>query len=410
MFIFYFLFFSASQCYRVCLSAIVKDEAKVIIRFLKNNMYAFDRFDITDTGSSDDTVNLAIEFFVANNISGDVHYFAWADDFGKAKSYALEKSKEKQCDHIVFLDADEEMWTSSMQVFKPSDTDAFFKDMDSQCPVVCNVQIYSNGFKWWRSFAIAGSIKESKFLGSRHEFVDSGGHGPTTFVNNYYIYARRDQTRHNREKNSLILDGLALERDASRGLNLGRSLYYAGQSYEQAGEFDRALAMYRKRVETDEGWYQEKFIAQLHIGIITESKEGFSAAIPEFYQAMKIDSSRAEPFYHLAHGFRMNENYIACFLLAREGACKKISSDHLFAQEHIFTIAVHDEAAVCSSFLPQYRVESLEFFMYLNKRLPEDQRIRANLGWVNNTLLDAFKQSTLPNAAARTKLLKLWRQ
>jgi len=106
----------------------------------------------------------------------------------------------------------------------------------------------------------------------------------------------------------------------------------------------------------------------------------------------------------------MNENYIACFLLAREGACKKISSDHLFAQEHIFTIAVHDEAAVCSSFLPQYRVESLEFFMYLNKRLPEDQRIRANLGWVNNTLLDAFKQSTLPNAAARTKLLKLWRQ
>ena len=399
-----------SLCYRVCLSAIVKDEEKVIVRFLRNNMYAFDRIDITDTGSVDKTVNLAIEFLVANNISGDMHYFAWVDDFGKAKSYALERSKEQKCDHIVFLDADEEMWTSAMQTLKQSDTEAFFKDMDSACPVVCNVQIYSNGFKWWRSFSIAGSINESTFRGSRHEFVDSAGHGPSTFVNNYYIFARRDQTRHDREKNSLILDALALERDASRGLNLGRSLYYAGQSYEQAGELDRALAMYRKRVVCDEGWYQEKFIAQLHIGIIIETQEGFPAAIAEFYEAMKIDSTRAEPYYHLAKGFRLNGNYVACFITAREGSFKKVSSDHLFAQEHIFTIGVNDEAAVCSSYLPQYRVESLEYFMYLNKRLPDDARIKANLAWVNSTLAEALRQSTLPNAASRTKLLKLWRQ
>lgn len=406
----WFLLFRESLCYRVCLSAIVKDEEKVITRFLRNNLHAFDRFDITDTGSSDNTVSLANDYFVANNISGGVHHYAWNDDFGKAKTYALDKSKEQGCEHIVFLDADEEMWTSAMQPLRANDKETFFSDMDSYCPVVCNVQIYSNGFKWWRSFSISGSIRNSKFLGSRHEFIDSAGHGPTTFVNNYYIFARRDQTRHGREKNSLILDALALERDASRGLNLGRSLYYAGQSYEEAGEFDRALAMYRKRVACDEGWYQEKFVAQLHAGLIVEKTKGFVAAIPELFEAMKLDTTRAEPYFHLARGFRLDGNYIACFLLAREGACKKQSSEHLFAQEHIFTIGVHDEAAVCSSYLPQYRVDSLEYFIYLSKRLPDDERIKANLVWLNNTLTDAFQKSSLPNAAARSKLLKLWRQ
>jgi tetratricopeptide (TPR) repeat protein len=400
---------SVSRCYRVCLSAIVKDEEKVIVRFLTNNKYAFDRFDITDTGSTDKTVNLTTQFFEQHRLSGQVHYFAWVDDFGKAKSYALERSKEQGCEHIVFLDADEEMWSSKMKPLTSAEQQTFFRDMDRMCPVVCNAQIYSHGAKWWRSFAIAGNIKESRFFGSRHEYVDSANHGPTTYLENYYVNARRDQTRHDREKNSLILDGLALERDAAKGVNVGRSLYYAGQSYEQGGDLERALTLYRKRVKSD-GWNQEKFIAQLRIGIILQNLNGFNESIAAFFDAMKIDDTRSEPYYYLAKGFRNDENFMACYMMAKEGALKKISTDHLFADENIFTVAVHDEAAVCSSYLPQYRVESLEYFIYLNRKQPNDLRIRANLLWVNSTLFDAYNKAMLPSSAARTKLLKLWRQ
>lgn len=282
--------------------------------------------------------------------------------------------------------------------------------MDIMCPIVCNAQIYSGGAKWWRSFAISGDIAESKFMGSRHEFVDAANHGPASYLETYYVNARRDQTRHDREKNSLILDGLALERDATKGMSIGRSLYYAGQSYEQGGDLERALALYRRRVATDEGWLQEKFVAQLHIGMIIENTRGFNASIAEYYEALRLDWSRAESYYYLAKGFRLNGNYMACYLLAKEGSAKKITTDHLFANEHIFTIAIHDEAAVCSSYLPMYRVDSLEFFLYLNRRMPNDLRIKNNLVWLNNTLADAYSRSNLPNAAARTKLLKLWRQ
>lgn len=406
---FFLWFFSAVSAHRMCLSAIVRDEERVIERFLRNNLYAFDRVDITDTGSQDATVDIAERFFASNQQNGSVHHFPWIDDFGKAKTYALEKSRENGCDHIVFLDADEEMWTSEMKILTPKDREIFFNYMDAVCPSVCNVQITSGGSKWWRSFSITGAMPW-KFSGARHEFVDTQGAGMTTFVDDYFIYARRDQTRHNREKNSLLLDGLALERDAVRGINLGRSLYYAGQSYEQGGDLENALRMYRKRVDCEEGWYQEQFLAQLHAGIIVERTRGFNASMQEYFKAIEIDSTRAEPYYYLARGFRFSKNYVACYMMAREGVKKKPGKEHLFVNEEIFTISIFDEAAVCASFLPEYRVDSLEYFMYLSKRLPTDRRISDNLQWVNQTLNQSLRSASLPSSAARTKLLRLWKQ
>lgn len=43
--------------------------------------------------------------FSTNVTSGAIHHSAWIDDFGKAKTYALERSRESGCDRIVFLDA-----------------------------------------------------------------------------------------------------------------------------------------------------------------------------------------------------------------------------------------------------------------------------------------------------------------
>jgi len=403
------LFVGVVSSYRMCLSAIVRDEERVIERFLTNNFYAFDRFDITDTGSVDSTVRIAESFFSEHSKSGAVHHFPWIDDFGKAKTYALEKSRDSGCDHIVFLDADEEVWTSKMKPLTLQDQENFFHTIDTVCPSVCNVQITSGGSKWWRSFSITGAMPW-KFSGARHEFVDTQGMGMTTFVEDYYVFARRDQTRHNREKNSLLLDGLALERDAIRGLNLGRSLYYAGQSYEQGGDLENALRLYRKRVDCEEGWYQEQFIAQLHIGIIVERTQNFNASLPEYFKALEIDSSRAEPYYYLARGFRFAKNYVACYMMAREGVKKRPGKEHLFVNEEIFGISIFDEAAVCASFLPEYRVDSLEHFMYLAQRLPNDKRIADNLQWVNQTLNQALRTSSLVSAAARTKLLRLWKQ
>jgi len=396
---------------RTCASLIVRNEERVIERFLENNRYAFDHFDFTDTGSSDKTVEKIRAYLIAHNISGRVHFYMWADDFGRARTYALERSRETPCAHYVFLDADDEVWLASQRrLLRADDREAFINYMKSHCHGVCSTQtLVANGFMWWRLFAISGNT-QGTFKGARHETIDAPSGTPASNLDEYIVFAHRDQTRLNREPNALIVDGLALERDVMRGENAVRAMYYAGQSYEQGGDLERALSLYRKRVATTEGWLQERYVAQLHIGKILEKQSNFVTASAEYFKAIEIDSTRAESYYYLARGFRFSRNYVVCFLLAREGARQKSLSSHLFAEKEVSDFLIIDEAATCGSYLPDYRIESLEFFFALRKKRPDDKRILDNLLWMNRTLADAFAANALGGSSKnRARLLRLWK-
>ena len=81
-----------SQC------MIVKNEEKNIRRALSWGKEIMWEQIVVDTGSTDQTVSIAME------MGAKVFHFQWIDDFASAKNYAIEKA---QGDWIVFLDADE---------------------------------------------------------------------------------------------------------------------------------------------------------------------------------------------------------------------------------------------------------------------------------------------------------------
>jgi hypothetical protein len=102
------------------------------------------------------------------------------------------------------------------------------------------------------------------------------------------------------------------------------------------------------RADDPNGWAQERFYSQLRVALLTKDLDvrrggtdvrdvlhvqGFNASIPLLYAAIAIgeclclifcaydgdwvfannaDPSRAETFYELANGFRMQQNYLAC--------------------------------------------------------------------------------------------------
>jgi tetratricopeptide (TPR) repeat protein/predicted O-methyltransferase YrrM len=77
---------------------IVKDEAPHLADCLDSVKTLVDEMIVVDTGSSDDTVA------IAKKMSAKVHFFAWQDDFAKARNFCLEHAT---CDWILVLDADE---------------------------------------------------------------------------------------------------------------------------------------------------------------------------------------------------------------------------------------------------------------------------------------------------------------
>lgn len=77
---------------------IVKNEERCLEKCLKAVRNLVDEIYITDTGSTDKTVEIAKKF------NAHISHFEWINDFGAARNFSLEQSK---CDWNLVLDADE---------------------------------------------------------------------------------------------------------------------------------------------------------------------------------------------------------------------------------------------------------------------------------------------------------------
>lgn len=91
---------------KISACVIVKDEAANIGRWLDCMRHLADEMVVVDTGSTDDTAELAAAG------GARVLHFAWCDDFAAAKNFALDNA---QGEWVLFLDADEYFTADSVR-------------------------------------------------------------------------------------------------------------------------------------------------------------------------------------------------------------------------------------------------------------------------------------------------------
>ena len=84
----------------VSMSMIVKNEQSILKRCLDSYAGIYDELIIVDTGSTDNTKEIAAQY------TDKVYDFAWCDDFAAARNFAFSKAS---CDYILSVDADEEL-------------------------------------------------------------------------------------------------------------------------------------------------------------------------------------------------------------------------------------------------------------------------------------------------------------
>ncbi len=80
------------------LAMIVKNEEHNLEKLFESIEGCFDEIHITDTGSTDGTVELA------KKLGATVHHFNWVDDFAKARNYSFSKCTT---DYIMWMDGDD---------------------------------------------------------------------------------------------------------------------------------------------------------------------------------------------------------------------------------------------------------------------------------------------------------------
>ena len=83
---------------KLSLAMIVKNEAKNLPQCLTSVQGIFDEMIIVDTGSTDNTIEVARKF------TSTIHHFTWIHDFAAARNFAFSRATG---DYIMWLDADD---------------------------------------------------------------------------------------------------------------------------------------------------------------------------------------------------------------------------------------------------------------------------------------------------------------
>ncbi len=278
-----------NKAYTLCLNMIVKNESHVIVKTLLNlcNYFDFDYWVISDTGSTDNTIELIEGFFTEKGIPGFIDRTEWVD-FGHNRTRALTQAYNLT-DYLLIFDADDKV-NGDLVVPNILVSDAYqFK--------------FGVGFVYLRTLMV-NNRKRWIFKGVLHEYITCIDHedSMTVVEGNYHLDSGRSGSR-SMDPDKYTKDAAVLERGyhdemtkvgGDRGL-AERYAFYCAQSYMDAGPlyFDKSIEWYKK-VLSQNNWYQEKFYSAYCIGNMYIKQGDTMNATKYWLKSIEYDPERIE--------------------------------------------------------------------------------------------------------------------
>jgi tetratricopeptide (TPR) repeat protein len=286
---------------------IVKDESSIIEKTLNNlcSYITFAYWVICDTGSTDNTCSIIIDFFNKKNIPGELCYHTWKD-FGSNRTLALEAAYNKT-EYLLIFDADDSI-NGNFKLPKLID-DKY------------NLFFGSNACKYVRPLLI-NNRKKWHFKGILHEYLEplEPIKPEKTIEGDYFIISGREGNR-NKNPNKYLNDAILLEKEinhiiTSKNNNdlLPRYTYYCAQSFRDANNSKKAIFYYTKVLEYDT-WIQEKYNAALTVGNLYQHLNNIEEALIYWYKAITYDKERREAVLKIMDYYFEKKNYFALYCL-----------------------------------------------------------------------------------------------
>jgi len=374
----------------ICLNMIVKNEVKVLPRLIRSVKDYIDYYVIVDTGSSDDTIELIRREMAGYGIEGEVHERPWVN-FGVNRQQALELAvAANKADWLLFIDADEELAVSDPKFYEKLEPGVSYDIEKHQGEIRYAVRhlidVRSTVYRW------AGPV---------HNYLSVvGGKERRALRKDVWIvyhHAQGAKSHGVTQEQKFMRDAKLLEQELAEHPNDARSQFYLAQSYRDAGMHEQALGAYKKRASMENGWDEERFVAQLEAGRACLRLELSEAVVlGELLAAYNLRPTRAEPLYELARYYRLRENYAMASLFAKAGVQTRQPSDRLFLVESVYSWRLLDELAVAAYWVRDYATSKAACQALLEKAeqglaIPDHEleRIRGNLAGADERLAAA---------------------
>lgn len=259
------------------IAMIVKNEHDTLARCLECAKQIADEIIIVDTGSTDDTKEIAL------NYTDKVYDFKWVDDFSKARNFSFSKAT---MEYIMWLDADDIILDEDILKIKFL-KDILEKDVD-MVMLKYNLNLDENGIpalSYYRERIVKRS-KNYTWISPIHEVIKRSG--KVIYEDIAITHKKLHASDHNR--NLRIFSKMKSENyifDARQTFYYARELMYAKKYEESIEEYTNFFNM-------PDAWYENKISACIDLYNIYFELGDFDNALSSLFNTFKYDAPRAE--------------------------------------------------------------------------------------------------------------------
>ena len=377
--------------YTLCLNMIVKNESHIIEKTLEMlcKIFKFNYWVIADTGSTDNTKEIIIEFFRNLNIPGELLEHLWKD-FGHNRTLALEAAYNKT-DYLLIFDADDIIHGNLVL---------------PELKLNIYSLIFGKNFIYTRPLLINNRLKW-KFIGVLHEYLERENDSynlKEVVKGDYYIESSRTGAR-NRNSSKYLEDAKILSNayDIEDDLKLKeRYAFYCAQSYKDVPDKEKSIEWYKKVIEGN-NWNQEKYYACLQI-----ANQSSDDIVKYLTLASEFDNDRIENIVELMKYYNNKKMHVLVNALYHKykNYNKNPASKKLFLTKNYY-----DDMIEYYNSISAFYVNDIETGYLCCKQIISNNIISSNylVSTLNNIIFykDQFYKETKEN---KIKLINYYNQ
>lgn len=351
----------------LALVMIVKDESHIIQKTLQNiiDHIDIDSWYISDTGSTDGTQEIIINFFKEKNIPGQLFNDKWIN-FGVNRSISISNAFNKS-DYILLFDADD-YFVGNFKKYIPKklDKDAYSLYL-STCP----------GFFYKRPLIISNRKIKFYYEGVLHEYLTSKDKFTVEHIKGeYHVHGGTIGNDSSKYARDAIVFENALKNISNEEEHLvNRYTYYLGQSYRDSEQDDKAIETFLKRT-TLGGWNQEIYISYYETSKLFLKKNDTEKALYYALCAHDIFPIRLEALRLAVGILRSQKKYRMGYILLKTIHLSLLDSethDFLFCHKYVYDWEFSYEITLLSYYNNDFDVIfHFQRLLKFKKDLPKD--------------------------------------
>lgn len=345
----------------ICLAMIVKDEAHVIERCLKSVIPYIDAFAICDTGSSDNTLDIASD--ILSRLPGKITKDNW-QDFSTNRNKSLELARKQNCDYILLIDADETLKINNPR--KQFFSDGYYVKINFGITTFYRAQLIKSSADWRYWGVVHEYLACSKKKTIVQDTIDD------IEINSYGDSNRNKLGDKHLRDIELLLNGLKEEPKNAR------YTFYLAESYKFTRQFDKAIEWYKERFLIQD-FFPERFLSILYIARILEA-QGEEVEAVQYYLKASMLWNRPEPLYSLARIHYNNGDKKLHRLFSKkayEASIQKPTVWTMFVEQDIWDWRASDDYAFTLFEQGKYS-EALKLYKQVLKQVPYTEEERVN--------------------------------